>query len=55
MSLAGIGIRELTLITLLGFVGVSSSEAFILSILLLFLTLFGALIGFILNILNYKT
>ena len=55
MSLAGIGIRELTLITLLGLVGVPSSEAFILSILLLFLTLFGALIGFILDILNYKT
>ena len=55
ISLAGIGIRELTLITLLGFVGVPSSEAFILSILLLFLTLFGALIGFILSISDYKT
>ncbi len=55
VSLAGIGIRELTLITLLGFFGVSSLKAFLLSILLLFLTLIGALIGFILNLLNYRT
>jgi len=54
LSLAGIGIREITLITLLGVLGISSLKAFILSILLLFLTLIGALIGFILNLLNYK-
>ena len=54
ISWAGIGLREGTLISLLGLVGVPATDAFILSILLLCLTLFGALVGCLISILSYE-
>ena len=54
ISWAGIGLREGTLISLLGLLGVPATDAFILSILLLCLTLFGALVGCLISILSYE-